>query len=252
MINGIDKIPPPNTNTNITRVHLPIFLFAFQIREARIWKLRVDSISRNNCFCYASLLSRQRFCYSYRFPLLFFFIFWINGWNEHCVRQCWVNLLLAIKGEMQFTWIILPERSRSQRYAVQACRIIPIFLALRWKFSTRRSLGTCAVCFVITRRIPVAIFAIGAIAFLLRVAAAIAIFLARLLFGWWRVVVVVDGRVVVFWEKRREKLMKTRVCGSSGISIRVNVIRKSSQRSCFEGFLRFSFSARVEAGLTRW
>lgn len=117
------------------------------------------------------------------------------------VRQCWVNLLLAIKGEMQFTWIILPERSRCQRYAVQACRIIPIFLALRWNFSTRRSLGTCAVCFVIARRIPFAIFAIGAIAFLLRVAAAIAIFLARLWLGGWRVVVVIDGRVVVFWEK---------------------------------------------------
>lgn len=141
----------------------------------------------------------------FSFPLLLFF--WVNGWNEYFFRLFGVELICCAIKEMQFTWIILPECSRCQSLnVVQAWRIIPIFLALRWKFSAHWSLWTCAVCFMIARRALFAIFVLASISLLLHVSAIISIFLvARLMFGWRRIVVIVDGCVVVFCRCTRKR-----------------------------------------------
>lgn len=132
------------------------------------------------------------------------FLLWINGWNKYLAG---VELICCAIKEMQwnfedeFTWVILPECSCCQCDVVQAWRIIPIFLALRWKLAARWPIGTCAICFVIARWILLALF-IVATAIFLNITSIISIFTARLMLRRRRVVVVViDGRVVVFWDE---------------------------------------------------
>lgn len=59
------------------------FFICFSV-EARIWKLRVDSISRNNCFCCATFLSKKKvkfaihiFFRSFCVELMAGIIFWL-------------------------------------------------------------------------------------------------------------------------------------------------------------------------------
>lgn len=147
--------------------------------------------------CYVFI---SRNCYSYYFVSLLVFCELMAGINILLVLR--VNLLrCGDKSAMKlwwkkFTWIILPERSGC--HYIQARGIIPIFLALWWKVPACWSLGTCAVCLVITRRILFPLFIASTTTIFLYITSII--FAARLMFSWWWIVVVVDGRVVVFWE----------------------------------------------------
>lgn len=76
-VNGVGKRKQSRWKNN--------FLFAFfsfspARRQQGIWKLRVDSISRNNCFCCAYQKKRAS-----ELLFMYFSIFsslWANGWNK--------------------------------------------------------------------------------------------------------------------------------------------------------------------------